>query len=77
MARSLDRAAHGPLPRRQEALPSLSTAGLTAWQGMRGQQGWKGLAGLLAPSNKGMKQTRSAPAREPRPLQLIPSVVRT
>ena len=26
------------------------------------------------PQNKGMKLTRSAPAREPRPLQLIPSV---
>lgn len=30
-----------------------------------------------APPNKGMKLTRSAPAREPRPLQLIPSVGRT
>jgi hypothetical protein len=29
------------------------------------------------PQNKGMKLTRSAPAGEPRPLQLIPGVLRT
>ena len=31
----------------------------------------------VEPPNKGMKLTRSAPAREPRPLQLIPGVGRT
>jgi len=30
--------------------------------------------GVHEPQNKGMKLTRSAPAREPRPLQLIPGV---